>query len=317
MRQPQHVPQQRRRRIHLQGEHLALDRPHRRQIGGRDAGDLARPGAGRQHHNIGTIAAPLGDDARGAPAGDDDLAHRAMLDQLDPGMPRGDRQRLSQQPVLDLVIAGAEDGRSGTRFQMRLALSRLGGGQPLQVEPKPFLEFIGMAQLGCVVAIERDDQRALVAVIDRDAAGPFQLACEIGPQALAFERQRQERLLPRLRLDRRSEHAGGRPAGTAPGVAAVVHGDRAAGLCQPPRDTEADDPGADDDRLRTVRWNDNRRANDGLPSPGKPGQVQWVCSQPSAPDPGGMPDGTPASAQFQADPRGDARIFCRKGYPGR
>jgi len=30
-----------------------------------------------------------------------------------------------------------------------------------------------------------------------------------------------------------------------------------------------------------------------------------------------MPDGTPASAQFQADPRGDARIFCRRGYPGR
>src|SRR5438045_4797174 len=30
------------------------------------------------------------------------------------------------------------------------------------------------------------------------------------------------------------------------------------------------------------------------------------------PPPGGMPDGTPASAQFQAEPRSDARIFCRR-----
>ena len=36
------------------------------------------------------------------------------------------------------------------------------------------------------------------------------------------------------------------------------------------------DAGADDDCLRTLRWNNNGRAYDGLPSPGMPGQVQWV-----------------------------------------
>ena len=60
------------------------------------------------------------------------------------------------------------------------------------------------------------------------------------------------------------------------GLATVVDGDLAAGLSQPPGDAEADNPGADDDGPRTVRWDNKRRANDGLPSPGMPGQVQWV-----------------------------------------
>ena len=138
---------------------------------------------------------------------------------------------------------------------MRLALSRLGGGQPLQVEPKPLLEFIGMAQLGGVVAIERDDEGTLITITDRNAAGRFQLARKIGPQALAFKRQRQEGLFAGLRLDRGSQHAGCGPAGAMPGFAAVVNRDRATGLRQPPSDAEADDAGADDDRLRTVRRN--------------------------------------------------------------
>jgi hypothetical protein len=61
-----------------------------------------------------------------------------------------------------------------------------------------------------------------------------------------------------------------------PGLAAVEHADSAAGLRQPPRDPEADDAGADDDRLRPKDRKYDRFVNDGLPSPGMPGQVQWV-----------------------------------------
>ena len=116
-----------------------------------------------------------------------------------------------------------------------------------------------MAQLRRIVAVQRDDHRALVAILDRDAGGGFEFAREIGPQALAFERQRQQRLLARLGLDRGGEHAGRRPAGAAPGLAAVVNGDRAAGLGQPPGNAEADDAGADDDGLRALFRNENRR----------------------------------------------------------
>jgi hypothetical protein len=54
----------------------------------------------------------------------------------------------------------------------------------------------------------------------------------------------------RLALDRRRQHAGGGPAGAVPGGAAVVNGDLAAGLRQPPRDAETDDAGPDDDGFR-------------------------------------------------------------------
>ena len=111
-----------------------------------------------------------------------------------------------------------------------------------------------MAQLRGVVAVEGDDHRALVAVFDRHAGGGFQLAREIGPQALAFERQRQQRLLAGLGLDRGGEHAGRGPAGAVPGLAAVIDGDGAAGLREPPGDAEADHAGADDDRLRALLW---------------------------------------------------------------
>src|SRR3954451_20579080 len=65
-----------------------------------------------------------------------------------------------------------------------------------------------------------------------------------------------------------------------PGLAAVKHTDSAGGLRQPPSDAQADDAGADDDCLRPMDRKYDRFVNDGLPSPGMPGQVQWVCSQP-------------------------------------
>jgi hypothetical protein len=61
-----------------------------------------------------------------------------------------------------------------------------------------------------------------------------------------------------------------------PGDAAVVNGDRAAGLGKPPRNTEADDAGTDDNGPGTLLWNRKYDANGGLPPPGMPGQVQWV-----------------------------------------
>src|SRR6266700_2750199 len=48
----------------------------------------------------------------------------------------------------------------------------------------------------------RAADRPLVAIFDRDARGDLQLAGKVRPQALAFQRQRQERLLAGFGLDR-------------------------------------------------------------------------------------------------------------------
>ena len=133
-----------------------------------------------------------------------------------------------------------------------------------------------MPQRRGVVAVQRDDHRALAAIFDRDAGSGFEFAGEIGPQTLAFERQRQQRFLAGFGLDRGGQHAGRRPARAAPGLALIVNSHRAAGLGEPPRDAETDDAGADDNGPRALLRNGKDGANDGLPPPGMPGQVQWV-----------------------------------------
>ena len=142
-RQPHDMAQQRRRRVHLQRQHLALDRPHRRQIGRRDAADLARPGAGREHDDIGRFAAAIGDDAAGAPAGDHHLADRAVLVQLDAGAAGRGGQRAAEPAVFDLVVARAQHRGGDAGLQMRLAPPRLGRRQPFEIEAEAFLEFVG------------------------------------------------------------------------------------------------------------------------------------------------------------------------------
>src|SRR5262249_16120849 len=55
--------------VHVYGEHLPLDRPHRGQQSLPQAGNAARPGTGRKHDHIGRYLGPVGDnDAIDAPA---------------------------------------------------------------------------------------------------------------------------------------------------------------------------------------------------------------------------------------------------------
>jgi hypothetical protein len=61
-----------------------------------------------------------------------------------------------------------------------------------------------------------------------------------------------------------------------PGLGAIIDGDRAISLGKAPGYPQAYDPGADDDGFRANRRNGSQRGYDGLPSPGMPGQVQWV-----------------------------------------
>ncbi len=84
------------------------------------------------------------------------------------------------------MVARARHRAGDAGAQMRLAAARLGAGQPFEIEAEALLELIGKAQLLGVVAAEGDDQRALVAVADRDPGGGLELAGKIRPQTLGF-----------------------------------------------------------------------------------------------------------------------------------
>src|SRR5690606_14585697 len=138
-----------------------------------------------------------------------------------------------------LMVVAAVDGGRRAGAQIRLAPARLGPGQPVELESEAALEVEVEAQALDVVARERHDQGALVAVVDDGSRRRLDRAREIGPEPLALARKLQQPLLARLGLDTGGEHAGGGPCRAAAGRAAVEDRDRAAGLGQPPADAEA------------------------------------------------------------------------------
>src|SRR5262249_6186945 len=141
----------------------------RRQMGGRNPADSPRPGAGAQNHGIGRLATSIGDDAGGSPAGDLDLANRTALMKRRAGAPHRDGQSSSDSAVFDLMVVPAQHRTGKPGAQMRLEAADLGCRQPFEVEAEAPLKFVGEAKLIEVVAGQSDDDRALVAVFDRDA----------------------------------------------------------------------------------------------------------------------------------------------------
>ena len=268
--------QQRVRRIHLQRQHLTFYWTDRGETSRWNPGDLARPGPGGQHNNIRRFAAVLGHRRDYTSAGDLNLSDRIVLVNYGSGLAGRLGESSGQPAVVDLVISRAEDGAGNARPQVRLSPPRLRSRQPFELEPEAFLKIKGEAQLLGVVAGQSDDDCTLVAIADRDAGYRLEFARKIRPHALAFERQGEQRLLTGLGLDRGGEHSGGRPARASSGFGTVVDGHRATRLGQPPGNPQPHDPGADDDGLRAKRRYGDGRGNSGLPSPGKPGQVQWV-----------------------------------------
>ena len=96
-----------------------------------------------------------------------------------------------------------------------------------------------------LVAAERHDQRALVAIVDGCAGLGFERRAEFQPLPLAVERKRQQVVAARLVFGRGGEHAGRGEARAAARLRAVEHRDRQAAAHQPPGDRQADHAGAD------------------------------------------------------------------------
>ncbi len=249
-----------RRRIHAQRQHLALDRTHRRQRlrrQFRDAGrDAARPGAGRQHHRIGRVLASIGkhdaiDTAAMARNGGD----RLMLVDAGAGRLRGDPQRERKLAIVDLMILRGEHRARELAGKVRLAPSRLGGGNPLQRQLEPLLEREMMKKPGLVVGGERNDQRALAAQLHVDTGGLLELLGKRRPARLAVAAERHQGLLAGLGFGAGRQHAGGRVGRARAGGATVEHAHRHAAGGEPPRNPEPDHAGPDDGhRLGSVTF---------------------------------------------------------------
>ena len=232
-------------RVHRQRQHLALDRAHRRPQGLGQAVDLPGPGPGGEHHGLGGEAPVVDDDPGGMPGRGLDGGDGGLLLQLAAGPQEGLLQGQHQEAVVDLMVPRAVDRRRRAGPEVGLSRACLAAAQPLELDAQAALELVAEAQLLDVVAIERGDQGALVAVAEGPAAGGLEVAAEGRPEPLALQGQLQQRLLAGLAFDARSQHAGRRPGGAPPGAAAVEDGDVAAGLGEPPGNAEAANAGTD------------------------------------------------------------------------
>ena len=247
---PQHVIEERRFRIHAQRQHLAFYGAHRRPAVGWQPGDRTRPGTGGEHHDIGSLGrAVFEHDAGRLAALHGNFLDRPMLVNCHAGSFGGDTQRLHQLAVIDLMILRREQRAGDFSRQMRLSFPRVGGRQPFERQVETTLKLQAMGDFRLIVRGQGEQQGALAAQFDVDAAGAQQLVGKGRPARLAVAPKRYQRFLTRLGLAARRQHAGRGMACARTGLAAVEHRDRCT-AGEPPGDTQADHAGADDSDAR-------------------------------------------------------------------
>ena len=205
----------------------------------RQAFEIARPRPGGDDHGLRLNPFAADEDSAHGPAFDEDFLDLGMFAQRATGL---DERRFESQhrlAVIHLVVERAEDPGGDPGREMGLKPARLGSGQPFQLQPHRAVVVVGEFQALGVVAVERDDQRALVTVIHRQAGGRLEIAAELGPHGAAFQKQGQQTLLARLGLDMGREHAGRRPGCAAPGRVPLEHAHGPPGPRQIPSDGKA------------------------------------------------------------------------------
>src|SRR5215472_4898938 len=88
---------------------------------------------------------------------------------------RRNEQRRCKLAVVDLMILRSKHRARELAGKMRLALARLGRGDPLQRQIKLALELEMMKEPRLIVGSERDHQRALAPQLDVDARNLLEL----------------------------------------------------------------------------------------------------------------------------------------------
>ena len=208
-----------------------------------------------------------------------------MFAQFATCLQEGCLQRQRQTAVVDLMIVRAKDRRGDPGFEVRLQSARLRPAQPSELDAEVALELEREVEPLHVVARERHRERALGAVADRPAGRRLELVTEGRPQALAFQVEREQSFLAGLGLETRGQHAGCSPRCAMSGLAALEHGDLAAGFGKTPADAETRHPGANDGNARQSpsatgsvehrKGADRHQTGDSLRWY-DPGQVRWV-----------------------------------------
>ncbi|CAM5527289.1 hypothetical protein SHIRM173S_13192 [Streptomyces hirsutus] len=234
---------------HREPDHLPLHRTYRRQHLRRDPREPPAEAAPGEHHLPGAQRGAVGGDhARGPLPGDGEpLGPRPAQYHSRPLA--GGHQRGRQTPGVDLVVAVHPQPAAHTRCEHRLQTSALPPGQPLRVEPRLLLQDVQFAQMGAVVGVQRDRERAAAAVAEVMAGGLGELGREVGVAARGGEVQTEQGLLAVVQFRDGGQHPCGHLGGAGARLG-VQHGRGQSALRGPPGRDQADDPAPDDEDVR-------------------------------------------------------------------
>ena len=177
----------RRARLHLQGDHLALQWPYRRPGDRWDAIDIVRPGARREENHIGLTALASDLNALRLPGLHVNRLDRGVFMQAATGPQKCFMQRPHELAVVDLMILHAGHRSADAWRQMRFHATGLPPGEPFDLKSETAMELIGVSQFGRIIAMGRDSQYPLIAIAKIDARYRLQLRREIRPGCLAFQ----------------------------------------------------------------------------------------------------------------------------------
>lgn len=226
---------------HGQPQHLPLHRAHGRP---HEVGHALEPPAeaarGQYHLRRRQPVAARGDDP-GGPLPD----HRQPLrpgpvEHHSGSLARRD-QALREAARVDLMVAVDAQTTTDTGREHRLQPAALTAAEPLRFEPRADLQGMQFPQMGAVVGVQGDGQRAAPAVAEILARRLGELGDEVRIAAGGGEVQAQQGLLAVMQFGDGGEHPGGDLRGPAAGFR--VHDRRGEpALSGPPGRDQADDP---------------------------------------------------------------------------
>ena len=175
---------------------------------------------------------------------------------------RGDERR-DQRPRIDGGLVRRVHAAAAAGAEPGLELAAGARRQPFGVEPERAHQLEAAPQLGRLVAVERDVQRAELEVADLAPGSPRRARPRTRPEPVRGERQLEQAVLAPGRLADRRQHPGGDVGGAGAGTVALDHEHLEPALGRAPGAGEADHAGADDDRVGSLS---TRRAATGTSS---------------------------------------------------
>lgn len=231
---------------HGQPQHLSLHGPHRRQDVVGDTGEPPAEAAAGEHHLGRAQPGAVGGRDTGGPVPREvqALGPEAVEDHARVLARR--KERLDQPPGVDLMVAVDPQPAAHARCEHRLQASALPPGQPLRLQARLPLKSVQFAQMGAVVGVQRDGERAAAAVAEVVAGQLGELGHELRIAAGRGQVQAQQGLLAVVQFRDGGQHPGGHLGGPAARFG-IDDGRGETALRGPPGRDKADDSAPDNE----------------------------------------------------------------------